>query len=47
MDIVKLLYKDLDASLYMAAEHNVKLHLKKLEKEGKVQTTSANCWSSL
>merc|ERR1712137_1159046 len=46
-DIVKILYKDLDTSLYGAAEHNVQLHLKKLEKEGKVRSTSTNCWSSL
>nr|CAH0108731.1 unnamed protein product [Daphnia galeata] len=40
MDIVK------DSSLYLAAERNVELHLKKLEKEGKVKK-SAILWSKI
>lgn len=46
MDIVKGIYENLDSSLYMAAERNVELHLKKLEKEGKVKRVSL-LWSTI
>lgn len=46
-DIVKEVYKDLDPSLYPAAEQNVQLHLKKLEKDGKIMLNSTRCWSSI
>ena len=46
MDIVKGIYENLDSSLYLAAERNVELHLKKLEKEGKVKK-SAILWSTI
>lgn len=47
MDIVKGIYIDLDPSLYLAAERNVELHLKKLQKEGKVKNTATTLWNSL
>ncbi|EFX80676.1 hypothetical protein DAPPUDRAFT_303870 [Daphnia pulex] len=46
MDIVKGIYENLDSSLYLAAERNVELHLKKLEKEGKVKKL-AILWSTI
>jgi hypothetical protein len=46
LDIVKGIYENLDSSLYLAAERNVELHLKKLEKEDKVKK-SAILWSTI
>ena len=46
LDLVKGIYVDLDPSLYLAAEHNVEMHLKKLEKEGKV-SRQVSLWSSI
>lgn len=46
MDIVKGIYENLDPSLYLAAERNVELHLKKLEKEGRVKKV-ALLWSTM
>ncbi len=46
LDIVKGIYENLDPSLYAAAERNVELHLKKLEKEGKAKK-AALLWSTM
>lgn len=43
MDIVKLLYVDVDESLHIAASFNVSHHLQKLKKEGKV-IQADDCW---
>jgi len=44
---VKAIYIDLNEVLYPAAQHNVEMHLKKLEKEGKVKKSSVALWSSM
>ncbi|XP_057592219.1 endoribonuclease LACTB2 isoform X1 [Hippopotamus amphibius kiboko] len=36
MDVVKIIYKNVSEHLHQMAQHNVLLHLKKLEKEGKI-----------
>ncbi|XP_006880514.1 PREDICTED: beta-lactamase-like protein 2 [Elephantulus edwardii] len=36
MELVKIMYKNISENLLRMAEHNVLLHLKKLEKEGKI-----------
>lgn len=38
MDIVKVIYKDIREDLHLAAEHGVRQHLDKLEKEGRVKS---------
>lgn len=38
MGIVKVIYKDIREDLHIAAEHGVRQHLEKLEKEGRVKS---------
>lgn len=38
MDIVKIIYADIPKNLWIAAAKNVSQHLKKLEKEQKIQS---------
>lgn len=38
MDIVKVIYSDIPKNLWIAAAKNVGQHLKKLEKEHKIQS---------
>lgn len=44
MDIVKVVYKDIREDLHLAAEHGVKQHLEKLQKEGRVMSLDESEW---
>lgn len=47
MEIVQVMYKDVREDLHLAAEHGVKLHLKKLLDEGRIAKTTDAKWKCL